>query len=563
MTPMVRGIKNLSGWSGLKLFGGGLIAVLFILPLFAGVAGTLLPAIGFAPQLAPDNGLSGLLTDPRFFPALSLSIKTGLTATLFVFVLCLLSLVCLHGTRLWRWMFAMMPPLLAVPHAAMAVGLVFLIAPSGWVVRVLSPSLTGWQRPPTAWVIPDSGGWTLILGLVIKETPFLLLVAAAHLATLNVNASLQIGRTLGYAPARCWSRLILPLLYPRIRLSLFIILAFNLSVVDMALLLGPGNPPTLSVLLLSLVNDPGSRAAASAGALLLVAVVIVVFAVMRILEAAVQKLAAYRRQNGHRGYGFGSWRTLGQAIVLGVMLVSVVSLITIVIWSVVQRWRFPAALPTSWTLEHWTLRTNLLLEPLQTTALFAIVSCLFAVVSAIAWLELERQGTVPKLDWLWYIPLLIPQISLLFGWQAAALLLSIDGSWITVTYAHWVYSLPYVILILAVTWREFDINWDHAASVLGAGYWRVLFQVRLPLLIKPVCQAAAVGIAISVAQYLPTALLGAGRHQTLATELVTSFGGVDRRVIASLALLQSLLPLAAFVAAILIPAKLKIHRGHA
>ena len=130
-------------------------------------------------------------------------------------------------------------------------------------------------QPTGLW--PDAGGWTLILGLVLKETPFLLLAAAAQLSALNVDASLQIGRTLGYAPARCWSRLILPRLYPRVRLSLLIILAFNLSVVDMAMLLGPGNPPTFSVLLMSLVNDPGSRAAASAGALLLALGVLFVF----------------------------------------------------------------------------------------------------------------------------------------------------------------------------------------------------------------------------------------------------------------------------------------------
>ncbi len=63
----------------------------------------------------------------------------------------------------------------------------------------------------------------------------------------------------------------------------------------------------------------------------------------------------------------------------------------------------------------------------------------------------------------------------------------------------------------------------------------------------------AVALAVSVAQYLPTLLLGGGRHQTLATELVTSFGGVDRRTIAALAVLQSLLPLLAFVLALSVP----------
>jgi len=77
--------------------------------------------------------------------------------------------------------------------------------------------------------------------------------------------------------------------------------------------------------------------------------------------------------------------------------------------------------------------------------------------------------------------------------------------------------------------------------------------VHLPMMAKPLCQAAAVAAAVSVAQYLPTLLLGAGRHQTLAIELVTSFGGVDRRVIAALALLQSLTPLLVFLAALVVP----------
>jgi putative thiamine transport system permease protein len=39
-------------------------------------------------------------------------------------------------------------PLLSVPHAAAAVGLAFLIAPSGFLFRLISPDLTGWERPP-------------------------------------------------------------------------------------------------------------------------------------------------------------------------------------------------------------------------------------------------------------------------------------------------------------------------------------------------------------------------------------------------------------------------------
>ena len=532
---------------------GYLLAVLFSLPITVGLLGSVLPAFGLLPPLASAEGFTELFSDSRFWPSIYLSLKTAIIATVLVLLLTMLALVCAYGTGLWRWLNGLLPPLLAVPHAAMAVGLIFLIAPSGWFVRLLSPSVTGWERPPASWVVPDSGGWSLILGLVIKETPFLLLAAAAQLPAIKVEAAMRIGRTLGYAPARCWSRLILPLLYPRIRLTLLIILAFNLSVVDMAILLGPGNPATFSVFLLSLVNDPGSRAVASAGALVLAAGVGLVFVFTMLIERIVSAWAGKRRESGHRGNALPVWRGMAQALVSGGLVLSVLTIVMLMIWSFTRRWRFPHALPTEWTSLHWTNRIGEFASPLLTTLTLALFTMIFALVAAVAWLEVERQNKVPKLDWLWYVPLLIPQVTLLFGWQAMALLTGTDGLWLSVAYAHWVYALPYVVLILAVAWRELDPNWNNAASVLGAGYWRVLFQVRLPLLVKPVCQAAAVALAVSVAQYLPTLLLGVGRHQTIAIELVTSFGGVDRRVIAVLASVQSVLPLIAFAMALWIP----------
>ncbi len=537
----------------IHLAAGFFLAALFAIPLILGLLGSVIPAFGMMPPLAAENGFAALFADPRFFPSAWLSLKTGIIATVLAFLITLLALVCAHGTRLWRWLMGVLPALLAVPHAALAVGLIFLIAPSGWIMRLLSPELTGFARPPTSWFVPDGNGWSLILGLLIKEVPFLLLASAAQLSALNTDACLKIGRTLGYSPARCWSRLILPRLYPRIRLTLLIILAFNLSVIDMAILLGPGNPPTFAVFLLTLVNDPGSRAVASAGALVLAAGIAVVYLALFVLEYLVSHIATFRRESGQRGIAIKLWRSLAQYFMVFFVLLSLLSLLMLLLWSFTRRWRFPHALPTEWTVGNWTNRAADLLQPLSVTIGFAAFTMVCALAAAIAWLEYERRGIVPKLDWMWYIPLLIPQVTLLFGWQAAALLTGADGVWLTVAFAHWLYALPYVVLILAVAWRELDPNWNNAAAVLGAGYWRILIKVRLPLMVRPLCQAAAVALAVSVAQYLPTLLLGAGRHQTLAIDLVTSFGGVDRRVIAALATLQSVLPMIAFIAALYIP----------
>jgi putative thiamine transport system permease protein len=88
---------------------------------------------------------------------------------------------------------------------------------------------------------------------------------------------------------------------------------------------------------------------------------------------------------------------------------------------------------------------------------------------------------------------------------------------------------------------------------LGASRNRVFWRVRLPLLLTPLLTAMAIGLAISVSQYLPTQLLGAGRVQTVTTEAVALASGGNRRVIGVWALVQALLPLLGFILAMAVP----------
>jgi putative thiamine transport system permease protein len=66
-------------------------------------------------------------------------------------------------------------------------------------------------------------------------------------------------------------------------------------------------------------------------------------------------------------------------------------------------------------------------------------------------------------------------------------------------------------------------------------------------------------VAVSVAQYLPTLFLGAGRVTTLTTEAVTLSSSSDRRVVAVYASLQALVPFVAYALAALLPAW--VHRN--
>src|SRR5690606_540084 len=121
--------------------------------------------------------------------------------------------------------------------------------------------------------------------------------------------------------------------------------------------------------------------------------------------------------------------------------------------------------------------------------------------------------------------------------QIAALRSGVEGHWMAVSAAHLVFVLPYVFLSLAPAYRAWDQRISVAGLALGATPARVFWHLRLPMLLRPVLTAAAVGLAVSVGQYLPTLLIGGGRVETLTTEAVALSSGGNRRLIGAYALL--------------------------
>jgi putative thiamine transport system permease protein len=117
-----------------------------------------------------------------------------------------------------------------------------------------------------------------------------------------------------------------------------------------------------------------------------------------------------------------------------------------------------------------------------------------------------------------------------------------------------------VFLSLSGPWRAFDPRYSAVAASLGASPAMIFWRVRLPMLARASLVAAAVGFAVSVGQYLPTLLIGAGRWPTLTTEAVALASGGDRRLIGIYALLQLLLPFLGFLMATLIPAMVFANR---
>lgn len=532
-------------------------------PVLAGLVGTVLPAFGHlpaaglrGPTLAPFADLLAWAGLPR---AVFLSLFTGVLATAVSLAIVVLVTAGWSGTAAFRALERALSPLLSVPHAAAAFGLAFLIAPSGWVARLASPAITGWDRPPDWLIVQDQWGLAMTAGLIVKEVPFLLLMTLAALGQADGARSAQVAGALGYGRLTGWLKVVFPRVYVQIRLPVYVVLAYAMSVVDVAVILGPNTPPPLSVQIVKWMGDPdlALRLQAAAGALVQLALVIAALVCWRLAEAVIARIGRAWVASGARGRCdsavAGAALTLGALSALAVLL----GLAVMLIWSFAGFWAFPAALPDTFTFGNWLRFGDGLGAALWQTALIAVVVASVALALVIGCLEAEyRHGLRfgAGAIWLLYLPLLVPQTAFLPGLQTLLLYLGADiGVW-PVMAAHLVFVLPYVFIALADPFRAWDARMGVAARALGASPARVLWRLRLPMLLRPILTALAVGIAVSVGQYLATLLIGGGRIATLTTEAVALASGGDRRAIAVYGLVQTAAALVPFTLALLVPA---------
>lgn len=503
------------------------------------------------------NVFQSVLETPGFWASAGLSYWMGLATAFISLIVVMLFTATFQNTKLFAFVAAFLKPVLAVPHAAAAFGLLFLIAPSGFLIRLVSPELSGFIRPPDWLIVNDPAGISFALGLIIKEIPFLFFVTMIAIPQSDPRR-IQIASSLGYGQVWGWLISVFPAIYLQIRLPVFAVIAFASANVDVALILGPVAPPNLAVRVLHWMNDPDltMRAMAAAGAIVQVTITLFALLTWWVGEHIVLRIARFLTQRGWRAK-VDVFARFAAAVTMGLSLFIVsVGLLLLMIWSFAEVWRFPDVFPQVFTVRTWLSQAGNLLETGIRATVIGLSASALSLGLVLASLENEYRSDIRlrRLAW-WtiYIPLLVPQIALMGGLSVLFLRFNIDGTLWAVILVHMIFVFPYVYLMLADPWNAFDTRYLGVARTLGKSADQAFWSIRLPILLRPVLGALALGFAVSIAQYLPTLLIGAGRQPTITTEAIALASGGNRRLIGAYALVQTLLPFLVFALASLIP----------
>jgi len=540
-------------------------------PLLLGSALALAPAFTQTSLVANSTGQTGQLIPPAFLTLLSTpgiatsaitSLVSGLLTPAISLAIVFLFLAATQGNRIGNAIAKLSAPVLAIPHAAAAFALALLLAPSGVASRVIA-SLLGWDLPPDYLFINDPNGLALILGLVLKEAPFLLLISLAALPSLGAPRRVALARTLGYKPTTAWLLTVAPVLYPLVRLPLFAVIVFASSAVDVALILGPSLPPTLSVRLLEWFVAPEieSRQLASAAALLQLVVSLSALGIWLLFERVVARafapLAARgaSRLSARRVTYDTALTALGNALLPLSLAFILMGIGALMLTSVGTEWRYPALVPSVWSTQQWTSALSEWRAPLFNATMIALLSVTAALALSLFTLEAQARSSVStaRIATFLYLPLLVPQVVFISGIAVLAERALLPPSLTLVAAGHFLFVLPYVYLTLQGGYARFDTRWLMLARTLGASNTVCFWRIRLPLLSTQLVTAVMLGLAISLSLYLPTQILGAGRIPTLTTEAIALVSSGNRSTIGTWALLQSALPTLCFMLALVLP----------
>ncbi|WP_213134937.1 thiamine ABC transporter permease [Citrobacter sp. FP75] len=487
----------------------GIMAVIY-LPLIPAAVTLVAPALSLSHWQA-------LFADPQLPQSLMATLVSVTLASLGALIITLLAILALWPGAGWARLCTRLPWLLAIPHVAFATSILLLFAEGGLLYRVL-PFLT-----PLA----DRYGIGLGMTLAVKESAFLLWILSALLSEKHLSQQVIVLDSLGYSRLQCLNWLVLPSVAPALSKAMLAVIAWSLSVVDVAIVLGPGNPPTLAVLSWQWLTqgDADQQIKGSLASLLLVLLLGVYALVGYLLWRTWQRTISAVSGDRLRFSSYPTGRALAQ-------LVPASGVFCLLVLALVAQYS---------SVDRQTLFTSLQLGLLAST---------LALITLLLWLE---WGPQRRHHWVW-LPIILPALPLVTGQYTLALHADLDGQLTTVIWGHLLWVTPWMLFVLKPAWQRIDPRLILIAQTLGWTRGRIFWQVKCPQLTRPALIAFAVGFSVSIAQYMPTLWLGAGRFPTLTTEAVALSSGGSAALLASQALWQLLLPLFVFVLSALLSA---------
>ena len=224
-------------------------------------------------------------------------------------------------------------------------------------------------------------------------------------------------------------------------------------------------------------------------------------------------------------------------------------LLPLLLWSVSSSWRYPDLFPVRLTGRGWRLLVDPHSEVLTGLATSLTIGLSVTVLAVAIGMPAGRALGLyefrgkPVVRFLLLAPVLVPGLAVLLGTQVVFLRLGLADSAAGVVLVQLIPTVPYVTMVLASAFENFDVRYEQQARLLGAGPGRAFFQVTVPSLTPALAVAGYFAFVISWSDYVLTFLIGGGQVKTLPLLLFAYAQGTDLTQAAAVAVLLLTPPL--------------------
>lgn len=199
----------------------------------------------------------------------------------------------------------------------------------------------------------------------------------------------------------------------------------------------------------------------------------------------------------------------------------ILPLVPLAIWSFARGWRFPDVLPQQWSLQAWEFALSErsgVIDSLGVTVLIAALATLLSIlvgVPAGRALGLYRFRGKGLIELLILAPVIVPGIAVALGLHSVFIQFGLTNTLAGVVLVHLVPTLPYMTLVMAGIFANYDPAFEQQARSLGAGPVQTFRLVTLPAIMPGVIVGGLFAFLVSWSQYVLTLLIGGGRVITL------------------------------------------------
>lgn len=221
-------------------------------------------------------------------------------------------------------------------------------------------------------------------------------------------------------------------------------------------------------------------------------------------------------------------------IVVVSILIIVIPIITMIIWSFINNYKWPDLFPSNFSLRGWKyiIQNNTrVLEVLKNSIFISIMTTIITIAISIPCaksLAFENFKGKKLVELLVFSPVIIPAVSIGMGLNIQFIRLGIARTYIGVILVCVVPCIPYAVNMIKEVFIITGRKYVEQAYVLGASKLDVIRKIFIPMIMPGVISASIMCYIVSFSQYFLVYLIGGGKIVTFTMDMFPFIQSGDR-----------------------------------